>query len=65
MATHMEQQRKQMDSLSQQITAMRGTGTLPKIPTATERPGLVIDLADTPSKKRKYRTDKLCSSCRS
>ena len=50
MTNHMEQQRKQMESLSQQITAMRGTGTLPKIP---GKPDLAIDLTDTPSKKRK------------
>ena len=49
MTSHMEQQRKQMEKLSQEMFALRGTVTIPKIPV----PGITVDLTDTPSKKRK------------
>ena len=51
MSSHMELQRKQMEKLSQEIGAVRGTGAIPKIPALT--PKISIDLTDTPSKKRK------------
>ena len=52
MTSHMEQQRKQMDRLSQEIATVRGTGTIPKIPKVLPR--ISVDLTDTPTKKRKF-----------
>ena len=51
MTSHMELQRKQMEKLSLEIAAVRGTGAIPKLPTLGPR--VSVDLTDTPSKKRK------------
>ena len=51
MNSHLEIQRKQMDKLSQDIMSMRGPGAVSRTTTQGQSPRL--DIADTPTKKRK------------